>query len=187
MGCTITATAQDATTHCIVNRPSWSNMSTYYQYLADNFTTYNLFEAIFEAPVDHLLWNNSCGTRVSLTLINAGIKDNIIGRGVKIQKGEFTKRTMEPAADRLADWLKSKWGAPEVQFETTTTTTLKDLRDKIGSRKGVFAFKVNDRRAFGASGHITLWNGSNVISGSQYENQAYANGNPGEVLFWELK
>lgn len=187
MGCTITATAQDATTHCIVNRPSWSNMSTYYQYLADNFTTYNLFEAIFEAPVNHLLWNNSCGTRVSLTLIKAGVKDRIGMRDITVKKGDFKDRFIEPAADRLADWLKSKWGAPEVQFKTTTTTTLKDLRDKIGSRKGVFAFKVNDRRAFGASGHITLWNGSNVISGSQYENQAYANGNPGEVLFWELK
>ena len=186
MGCTITATAQDATTHCIVNRPSWINMSTYYQYLADNFSTHNLFEAIFVSP-DHNVWSNSCGTRVSLSLIKSGVRDPIGIRRIKIGKGEFMDKKIEPAADRLADWLNSKWGAPEVQFTTDRSTTLKDLRDKIGSRKGVFAFKVKNRRDFGASGHITLWDGSNVISGSQYDNQSYAEGNPGEVLFWELK
>lgn len=186
MGCTITAIAQDKTTHCIVNRPSWKSMSEYYQYLADTFSTYNLFEFIFESP-DHTIWNNSCGTRVSLSLIKAGFI-NIGNRRILIQKGEFIKKRIEPAADRLADWLKSQWGAPEVQFKTSVSTTLKDLRDTIGDRKGVFAFKVNDRRAFGASGHITLWNGYDVIRGPEYEsNRAYADGNPGEVLFWELK
>ena len=186
MGCTITAIAQDKTTHCIVNRPSWKSMSEYYQYLADAYDTPNLFKFIFVSP-DHTIWNNSCGTRVSLSLIKAGVKNRVGTRNILIREGILNMRFIEPAADRLADWLKSQWGAPEVQFKTSVSTTLKDLRDTIGDRKGVFAFKVNDRRAFGASGHITLWNGYDVIRGAQYENHAYADGNPGEVLFWELK
>ena len=187
MGCAITAIAQDATTHCIVKRPSWSSMSEYYEYLADTYSTSKLFESIFTAPVNHTLWNNSCGTMVSLTLIKAGVKNKIGSRNITVKEGEFKGNYIEPTADRLADWLNNQWGAPEVQFQTDKSMTLKNLQDKIGDRTGVFAFKAKDRKAFGASGHITLWDGTDVIKGSQYDNNAYANGNSGVVLFWELK
>jgi len=87
----------------------------------------------------------------------------------------------------LAASLLKLCGQPEIHFKTDGKMGLKDIQNKIEARKGVFLFKVLNMREFGASGHITLWDGLNVIAGKAYQNSTYTDGNPGEVYFWELK
>ncbi|WP_336951658.1 T6SS effector amidase Tae4 family protein [Acinetobacter sp. AS167] len=187
MTCTITAIAQDKTVHCIANRPSWAAVSSFYQDLANTMSTDELFIELFGPDYNRGVFNNSCATRVSVALLHAGVKD--VGREYNVQYGEFKSKGITVSAVNMRKLLQKKWNSPEVpSFKTEATTTLADLQREIGGRKGVFSFVSSDQRSFGASGHITIWDGTDVIHGtSKYPNQAYADGNLGTVCLWELK
>jgi hypothetical protein len=190
MGCKITVTAQDKTTHCIVNRPSWEVMRKFYQELANTKTTPALFLSLFEEKtIIEFKLDNSCATRVSLALVNAGIKNLTPGFTTYSEAAykEFKSKRIITSAVNFITWLTKNWGQPEIKFKTDQNTGLQGLKNKIGARKGVFLFKALNTREFGASGHITLWDGLNVITGSSYTNVAYADEYQGEVYFWELK
>lgn len=183
MSCEITAIAQDNSVHCIVKRPRWQRVYDYYKELADGYTTGELFQSIFENP-DPNVFNNSCATRVSLGLLNAGKAD--VGRAFLVQKGPFKGKKITTSAQGLMTLLLKEWGKPEVQFTVTKdVTTLKDLKIRIGDKTGVYGLWSNDTRW--ASGHITLWNHNDVVHGAKYTNDAYAGAVSGTVYFWELK
>lgn len=188
MACKITATAKDKTVHCIINRPGWEDMRVSYQNLANDATTSEVFASLFGSDYNKVTFNNSCAARVSLSLLNVGVNDAGNSFNVMNKESPFRGKGITVSAVKMREFFKKKWGNPEVPiFKTRDTTTLADLQKEIGARKGVFSFVASDPKAFGASGHITLWNGDGVISGEKYANLAYADGNPGSVCLWELK
>ncbi len=186
MGCNIVAVAKDKSAHCIVNRPRWKDTLRFYQYLADNLSTHELFVELFGEDYNRDKFGNSCAARVSLALLSAGV--NNVGSDYRATHGKFIGTGVTVSAEGMRKLLAKMWGKPEVPiFKTNSTTTLDDLKREIEGRKGVFSFLSSDRKDFGASGHITLWDGNGVISGRKYLNHAYANGNVGDVCLWELK
>ncbi|GLS02953.1 hypothetical protein GCM10007860_00960 [Chitiniphilus shinanonensis] len=161
-------------------------MLSAYQNMAENKSTGELFADLFGPNYDQAIFFNSCATRVSIALLNSGVKS--VGSAFNIQQGPLKGKGITTSAVGMKNFLKTIWGSPEVpDFKTDATTTLADLQASIGSRTGVFSFVSSDPRAFGATGHITIWNGTDVVRGAKYDNQAYANGNPGTACLWELK
>lgn len=144
-------------------------------------------------------FKNQCAIRMSVTLHRVGIEmKSFRGKGQIRLDG---KRTAVLASE-MAEWLRLKplagIGAPE-------NITGADWQKKINGRTGIVAFKnywTRDGESGQSGGHIDLWNGSRMTSGSirgaatnffrfnlgWESGPGYSDlGKATEILFWEVK
>lgn len=151
-----------------------------YQALVDAYDTYNAMttsELYISLGWDDLIgrpeWANTCAVRMSLALIEAGVRP--AGR-LQIKKGELEGHWIEPGQNKLSDWLLENMSAPSVlSYDDMQETSGRELFGK----KGIISFM---RIPSYAGGHIDLLSPNNdylTCSRSCYFNAD-------EVRFWAL-
>jgi len=129
---------------------------------------------------------NACATRVSLGLINGGIKlkkiYQITNPKLPYNNPKFKEGVgFVVRADHLKDLLlkPNYLGEPDVTINKSIS--LDEVRKVIGSKNGIYI--ITDCFGGGVTGHATLWVGKNqnVIGGHNYADYG------GKIFFWELR
>ncbi|MBN6076391.1 hypothetical protein HYE59_02265 [Aggregatibacter actinomycetemcomitans] len=166
-----------------VARPSWNKVYEGYPKverngMIDDLDAHSVFTSIFGKDYDSSTFGNACATRLSLGLLNAGVK---IRGEYPILQGPFKGKSVIVSAANMVKWLNNNFGKPEETIPSPKE--YRNIVDRIGNRKGIYAMKPNSPRDFRASGHVTLWVNGNVIGGEghSYYKAAF------EIYFWELK
>lgn len=184
---TINARSGNSTSSLSVRRPSWASVYSGYPKTGGGVDVENdlsapvVFSSIFSASYDSSIYSNACGTRVSLSLLSAGIarvgtRKIMISEKTHIHYGKY----IEPGADKLKVFLESKWGKPDIKVSSPVTFVKVDKQ--LNGKKGIYIMIPKSPRDFGASGHATLWTGKRVIG-----DHDYISSNTDAVYFWELK
>lgn len=94
-------------------------------------------------------YENTCAIRMSYGVTKAGTY--LIKGGLKINKGPYRGRRIEPSMRKLAEHLAELWGTPEKYGSEEAA------KKGIAGRKGVVAFFFDDvLPLIGAQGHIDL-------------------------------
>ncbi len=102
-----------------------------------------------EALVDDPQYSNTCAIRMSYALAQAGVF--LAKGGLKINKGAYRNRRIEPSMRKLSNYLVEQWGQPEKY--ASDAAAMKG----IGGRKGVISFFFGETLPLvGAQGHIDL-------------------------------
>lgn len=117
--------------------------------------------------VDNDDYANTCAIRVSRAL-------NYSGQPIKKQKGLYSvkgadKKWYALRMKELTEYLKKKWGKPQVAVKKP-----KGDSSKFDGKKGVISFLGIP--GYSGGGHIDLWDGSATKTGVYFES--------GEVLLW---
>lgn len=94
-------------------------------------------------------YENTCGIRMSYALTRSGL---FLKRGgLRINRGPYRGKRIEPGMRKLAEQLTELLGPPE-EFRSEQAA-----KKQIGMRKGVIAFFFDDNLPLlGAQGHIDL-------------------------------
>ena len=104
--------------------------------------------------------SNACAVRVSHALNMSGVDiPKIEG---KTYEGANGKNYFLAASD-LESWLVENWGDPDVRVYDNFDT-------KLQGNKGIYIMRPRRPVDFNASGHATLYNGSDCIGGNCYFN-----------------
>lgn len=139
------------------------------------------FTSLFGENYDRKTFSNACATRVSLGLLNGGVKLSKVAYNIQNPKHRFVNKGIETSAKNLRDTLSKSvhWGEADVII--CKPKSLQEVAGIIGTRNGVY-FIIGGFGG-GISGHTTLWIGKfgNVIGG----NNCATNG--GSIYFWELQ
>jgi hypothetical protein len=94
-------------------------------------------------------YENTCGIRMSYAVTKAGV--SLLKGGLRINKGAYKGRRIEPSMRKLAEHLAELWGAPE-KYDSEDSA-----KQGIAGRQGVVAFFFSDTLPLvGAQGHIDL-------------------------------
>ena len=94
-------------------------------------------------------YENTCAIRLSYAVTRAGMV--LRKGGLRINKGPFAGRRIEPSMRKLAEHLAELWGAPEKYASEEAA------KKGIGERRGVAAFFFGEALPLvGAQGHIDL-------------------------------
>lgn len=145
--------------------------------------------------------DNACATRVSIALTLAGHDIKAIPKVVSIdfnanQEATF-KSVTQPSltmkgksiittAKKLKVWLEATYGASDVTLEKAKGNLNYDnLSTKLRRKRGIYLMIAENEKAFGATGHATLWIGSElgcVMGGKEKLYLDHAK----SVHFWEL-
>lgn len=162
-------------------RPRWEDMIKFYpnslvktidlyKTIGGEFPSYKDDEQMYKEK--YLV--NSCAVRMSRGLNLSGLKlpkDNSKYRAIGSKGGVMKSKEQDYywlRVAELAKYLKDIWGEPDIVFklkkakvgESKEGLTAADWA-KLRSKKGVIVFKVS---GWGdATGHFTLWNGTNLI------------------------
>lgn len=162
-------------------RPAWKDVYEGYPKNAagnDDLPAEQVFTSILGANYDRDVFSNACATRVSLGLLNGGMK---VKREFNILVGKFKGKSFIASAVNLKNWLSlpSVWGTADEVI--SSPRTLAAVAATINGRNGVYT--IIGGFAGGVTGHATLWVGAtnDVIGGHNYI------GGAGTVHFWELK
>lgn len=148
--------------------------------LPNDLATDQVFTAIFGKDYDKNTFSNACATRVSLGLLNGGVKLSRVAYNITNPTHRFINKGIETSAKNLKDTLSKNthWGETDVII--CKPTSLQEVANIIGKRNGVY-FIIG---GFGGSvsGHTTLWieKFGNVIGGHHYISSG------GSIYFWEL-
>jgi hypothetical protein len=173
-------------------RPKWTDV--YRGYPKNNLGTDDkpaddVFKEILGDNYDTNTFSNACATRVSLGFLEANFS---VRKDFLIQKGKFKGKGFIASAVGMKNWLLSTnaFKAPDVKIDTNKSPylnkqgliTLGDLQSEIGNKNGVYIIIPYSGCFSSASGHVTLWVGSenDVIGGHNYA------GCIGQMYFWEL-
>lgn len=200
----ISARAGTRTVSTKPRRPAWSNVYKAYVTIDNagkNESTdikktaakYKLIggPAEKEFKRDPDTYVNACALRLSYALNHGGmpIKDNKQLPGGTSLKGA-DGNIYYTGVYKVRDFLVLNWGNADKPYTLKVMSTKKqnrDLYDELTKfkKKGVVSMKVTGWTD--ASGHITLWTGSNFADGSNYliDNRKYVIVT--EFQFWELK
>lgn len=178
----ITVSVKNRTNKIKVKRPPWDKVYEGYPKRQDSESITNendelaevVFSSIFGNEYDKDMFVNACATRLSLSLLNGGMN---VEKDFSIKQGEYKEKGIITSAAKMINWLKKQFGEPDVLINNPTS--LKEIRDAIGDRKGIYGIIAKDPNW--ASGHVTLWYKNNAIGGNDYYEYAK------EVYFWELK
>ena len=118
---------------------------------------------------------NACALRVSYALNQSGVA---IPASKKTFKGE-DKKNYFLGATHLHKWMENYFGDPDI-------TAIKDFELQLRGNKGIYTMIPKKPGTFGASGHATLFDGSECIGGIDH---CYLT--PGEAVekvhLWILK
>ena len=131
-----------------------------------------IYKMYLEKPQD---FANACALRVSYALNKSGVD---IPAGKKTFKGE-DKKNYFLGAIHLHNWMKSYFGDPDI-------TAIKNFESELQGNKGIYTMIPKKPGKFGASGHATLFDGSECIGGIDH---CYltAEGGVEEIHLWILK
>ncbi|MEC5396004.1 T6SS effector amidase Tae4 family protein [Bergeyella sp. RCAD1439] len=184
-----------------VKRPKWTDVYRGYpknKSGTDDLPAREVFLSIFEEEYykkNTKTFSNACATRVSLGLIEGGMKVKAAFRIIK--KGhKHNNKGFQTSALGLKNFLieRNVWGSPEELIkakykgsynENVPDIRFSDVQNTIGKRNGVYIIipKKGYFNDSAVSGHATLWVGANrdVIGGHNYAEGAL------EIYFWELK
>jgi hypothetical protein len=130
-----------------------------------------------EALIGDFAYENTCGIRMSYALTKAGV---VLTRGgLRINKGPFQGRRIEPSMRKLAEHLVELWGPPQ-KFDSNAKAA-----DDLTLQQGVIAFFFGEFLPLvNAQGHIDLllprWPGFEECVGSCNF------GRDNKVWFWPL-
>lgn len=147
-----------------------------------------------------VLLDNACATRVSIALTLAGhdIKSAPKASVDFYANQEATfKSVTQPSitmkgkaiittASKMKIWLEATYGASDVTLEKAKGNLNYDnLSTKLRRKRGIYLMIAENEKAFGATGHTTLWIGSElgcVMGGKEKLYLDHAK----SVHFWEL-
>lgn len=135
----------------------------------------NAYALYKENPADYA---NACALRLSRALNYGGLTITSTATGYKVN-GDDEKLYLLRVKDMIS-FVKANFGAPDMEIDTEGLDQSWAFREK----KGVLIFNVSgwDR----ATGHVTLWNGSDCGDSCYFFHHQ-----PGvvttSILFWELK
>jgi hypothetical protein len=120
-------------------------------------------------------YQNACALRVSYALNKSGVN---IPKGKTTVKGEDGKNYYLSAAE-LNKWLFSYFGKPDLELS-------KNFKENLNGNKGIYVMIPNypGDQGFGASGHATLFTGTDCISSLCYLN---AKRGVYRVYLWSLQ
>jgi hypothetical protein len=185
---------------CTIKRPKWDDVFEGYPKIVtlkntndlldgkntDDIPALEVFSSLFGKDYDQVLFGNACATRLSLGLIKAEMK---LKPEFTIKYGDYKNKGIITSAINMKVWLSRKdvFGNPDVTIKEPNPKQIGDVIKELKDKKGIYImlpYKKGDNafeRNFGASGHVTLWLGSDVIGGHNYIKYAK------EVYFWELK
>ncbi|MCW9718671.1 MULTISPECIES: T6SS effector amidase Tae4 family protein [unclassified Avibacterium] len=166
---TITARAGNRKRSIKVRRPPWDKVYEGYPKREDPTSITNendeyaelVFISIMGENYDRNIFINACATRLSLALLNGGMKPP---RNYPIIKGKFAGKGVIVSAAKMIEWLKKQFGSPEVFIRYPES--LQEIQNAIGNRKGIYGMIAKDPKW--ASGHVTLWHKNNAIGGHNY-------------------
>ncbi|MDO5681049.1 MAG: type VI secretion system amidase effector protein Tae4 [Pelistega sp.] len=120
-------------------------------------------------------WTNTCAVRMSYILNQSG---HLIpfspSKTVSGSNGQWHYYYVQD----LITYLQRVWGKPDKVINYPVTNT------ELKNKKGLILFSVTGW--IGASGHATLWNGSECYD-SCYFASPETNYRTDQALFWELK
>lgn len=180
----VAQSGKKTTTPIQIKRPSWKDVYNGYPKSGnDDRPATEVFPELLGKDYDKKIFGNACATRVSLGLINGGMK---VKTAFKItnKKHIFYDKGFQTSAGGLQAWLikKDVWGAPDVTI--TGPSNITAVASKINEgriKNGIYI--ILGGFGDGISGHATLWigNNRNVIGGHNYVDYG------GTVYFWELK
>ena len=118
-------------------------------------------------------YRNACALRISVSLNKSGV---VIPDVSGTYKGADGKNYFL-GASTLREWMTSYFGAPDI-------TAKKDFESSISGKQGIYIMEPNFPARFGASGHATLYNGTDCIGGHCYFNAG--GGGTYRVNLWTL-
>lgn len=133
----------------------------------------DLFKSIgWDDLIDNDAYLNTCAIRLSLGLLGARVP--IRGR-MRIKKGEFAGKLIEPGQRLLSEWLKGYWGQPEV-YDAKTVGYVKN-------RSGVISHFAIDPRSPVGQGHIDVLS---PTQGDPFRCESMCHWRARETWFWPL-
>lgn len=175
------ATAGSQSSKIKVNRPKFSDVwSNYplglsapnvYQLVGGN--AYDLFKT---NPTGYA---NACALRLSRSFNYGGLTITSKATGYKV-KGADDKNYLLRVKDMMA-FVQANFGEPDVRVVPNG----EDKSSDFSGKKGILIFKVS---GWGdASGHVTLWDGSDCGDHCYFTHPTQPNAKTTEIFFWELK
>lgn len=204
-----------------VNRPSWKDMSL--NYPKENISSTNFYPMISNKYVQLVrenseAWENTCAARMSYALNRSGIRlpqapkgGNLVGD----DKFNYWLRVKD-----LKAFMQKRFKNPDIAYspKRVNNTQLAESKERISEVKSNFLSKIKGKKGIlvfevtgwgNASGHFTLWDGSNLlfVGSGDHNNPAspeyyfwfmreipyFDNGfktkviQTTKILFWELK
>lgn len=127
------------------------------------------------------LLNNACATHASIAFWLSGIDipkkywDFIASQGDIKNKGFIT------TAAKFLTYVKTPSALGMYSEEIVQPGTLDAIKKRIGGKTGLYLMIPNSVSVFGATGHVGLWTGYEVLGTHDYASYAKV------VYFWELK
>lgn len=184
------ARAVNVSSTILAKRPAWSAVYEGYpknQSATDDESAPLVFANLLGSNYDKSTFGNACATRVSLGLINGGMRVKASYR-IQNRQHPFYNKGFITSALGLKDWLSlpSIWG--EADTIICNPKTIDEVANQINRgriKNGIYI--IIGGFTLPTTGHATLWIGNkqNVIGGHHYilENS----GHEQKVYFWELK
>jgi RHS repeat-associated protein len=174
----------------IQTRPKWIDVYNNYPMNAtgtDDMSSAEVFKMVFGNQYDestktlkgtNISLTNGCATRVSIALIKCGI---VLPADFLGQAGEFKGKGIVTSAVGLEKKLReSVFGESDEKFDMSLYTP-GDVKAILNGRTGIYIMTPKPGEFVSASGHATIWTGTDVNGGHNYLNSA------SWVYFWELK
>lgn len=166
-----------------INRPRFADIWAKYPhksapadvYKSVGGTVYALFQ---EKPK---AYENACALRLSQAFNNGGLTITASAKGYKV-KGADGKIYLLRVNDMI-HFVQANFGNPDLVVIPKGQNRSADFRGK----KGVLIFQVI---GWGnATGHVTVWNGSDCGDHCYFEHELFAGLGPEttKISFWELK
>ncbi|MBI4945231.1 MAG: hypothetical protein HY840_02385 [Bacteroidetes bacterium] len=160
--------------------PSWSSMSTNYPKNSEggDMPASDVYEMVGGQIYNMYLsdpssYANACALRVSYALNKSGVS-------IPDASGTFTGGdggNYFLSASKLNSWMTSYFGSPNLSVRSNFESSLQ-------GNQGIYIMIPNYPGKFGASGHATLFDGSNAIGNHNYYN---ATGGVYQINLWILK
>lgn len=121
-------------------------------------------------------YQNTCALRMSYALNHGGFK---ISRKVPYREyiNENTNDSIILKVPLMIEFLKSKFKKSDIEFKSDANS----FKSQMQGTKGIVVFEI---KYSDANGHVTLWNGSECIDGSDDD---FFHPRLHNLHFWELK
>ncbi len=105
---------------------------------------------------------NACALRVSMAMNDAGYD---IVKGAGTYKGANGKNYIL-SSKGLANYISKN-------YNVTSSVTTNSSLSSFAGQKGIYFMQPISPKAFGALGHITIWNGNTYLGGHGYNNSPH--------------
>jgi hypothetical protein len=177
----IQATAGNQSARIKVNRPKFVDVWSQYPVHMDAPSVYklvggNAYELFKTNPTGYA---NACALRLSRSFNYGGVTITKGATGYKVKGGD-DKNYLLRVKDMIS-FVKANFGSPDV----TAKPNGKDVSANFKGKNGILIFAVS---GWGdASGHVTLWNGSDCGDHCYFTHPNQPKAQTTDVFFWELK